>query len=183
MNHPWPTTSTQPACIPMNEDARLSALRNLELLDSTPSARFDRITRLAARALDVPIVLISLVDEFRQWFLSRVGTAATETPRDVSFCAHAVYECRPLVVSDATRDLRFAANPLVTGAPFIRAYAGVPIYTRAGYALGSLCAIDTQTRDFIEADLNTLRDCAFIVEDLIQYRERRLDSQRPRPLS
>jgi GAF domain-containing protein len=168
----------QAACIPDNENERLSVLRDLALLDTPPLAPFDRVTRLAAKALAVPIVLISLVDEKRQWFLSRVGLTATETSRDVSFCAHSVYECRPLIVSDATADARFADNLLVKGDPHIRAYAGIPIYTRSGYALGTLCAIDTCTRNFNDGDINVLRDCTFIVEDLIQARERALGSDR-----
>jgi diguanylate cyclase len=176
MSHP-PPPSARPACLPLNEQERLRALRHLRLLDSPLSAPYDRVTRLAAKVLGVPIALISLVDEHRQWFLSRVGTPVTETPRDVSFCAHAVYECRPLVIPDATADARFAGNSLVTGDPHIRAYVGIPIYTRAGYAMGSLCAIDTRTRQFSDEDVNSLRDCAFIVEDLIQARERALGVQ------
>ncbi len=170
----------QPACVPINEEERLSALRELGLLDSRPRAAFDRVTRLAAVALNVPIALISLVDEKRQWFLSRVGLAASETSRDVSFCAHGVYECQPLIVPDAPKDKRFAKNPLVTGSPNIRAYAGIPIYTRSGYALGTLCAIDVKARAFSDFELNLLRDCTFIVEDLIQERERTLAEDRAR---
>jgi GAF domain-containing protein len=168
----------QPACVPINEGERLTALRDLCLLDSRPAASFDRVTRLTAVALDVPICLISLVDEHRQWFLSRVGLDASETPREVSFCAHGVYECRPLIVPDALQDNRFAKNPLVTGNPNIRAYAGFPIYTCSGHALGTLCAIDTKARDFSETQLNVLRDCTFIVEDLIQERERAIVEHR-----
>jgi GAF domain-containing protein len=170
----------QPACVPINEDERLSALRELGLLDSRPRAAYDRVTRLAAGALNVPIALISLVDENRQWFLSRVGLDASETSRDVSFCAHGVYECQPLIVPNALLDKRFAKNPLVTGDPNIRAYAGMPIYTRSGYALGTLCAIDTKAREFKDSELNILRDCTFIVEDLIHERERALAEDRTR---
>jgi GAF domain-containing protein len=177
MSNPPTLSNARAACLPLNEDERLRALRHLQLLDSPLSAPYDRVTRLAAKALGVPIALISLVDEDRQWFLSRVGTQVTETSRDVSFCAHAVYECRPMVIPDATADPRFAGNSLVTGAPYIRAYAGIPIYTRAGYAMGSLCAIDTKIRAFSEEDVNALRDCAFIIEDLIQTRERTLAGQ------
>lgn len=168
----------QPACVPINEDQRLSALRKLGLLDSQPRAAFDRVTRLAAMALNVPIALISLVDEKRQWFLSRFGLDASETPRDVSFCAHGVYECQPLIVPDAVQDTRFAENPLVTGDPNIRAYAGIPIYSRSGFALGTVCAIDTKAREFSDSELNILRDCTFIIEDLIQERERNLAENR-----
>jgi GAF domain-containing protein len=170
----------QPACVPINEDERLAALHELGLLDSQPRAAFDRVTRLAAVALDVPIALISLVDERRQWFLSRVGLDASETSRNVSFCAHGVYECQPLIVPNALLDDRFAKNPLVTGNPNIRAYAGIPIYTRSGYALGTVCAIDTRAREFSAPQLNLLRDCTFIVEDLIQELERILADDRAR---
>jgi len=156
----------------------LAALRELKLLDSRPSPAFDRVTRVAATALDVPIMLISLVDESRQWFLSRVGLEAAETSRDVSFCAHAVYECRPLIVPDATEDVRFVNNPLVIGEPHIRAYAGMPIYTRAGYALGTLCAIDTVPRDFSALQMDSLQDCTFMIEDLVQEQARTLGLDR-----
>ena len=167
----------QPAAIPVDEADRLTALRRLCLLDSKPSDSFDRITRLAARALDVPIVLVSLVDETRQWFLSRVGLNATETSREVSFCAHAVVERSTLVVPDATLDARFAGNPLVTGEPHIRAYGGIPLFTRDGYALGTLCAIDRRPRDFDADDIATLRDFALMVEDFIQAQELAIQSK------
>ncbi len=168
---PLIAAAVQAACLSVHEPARLAALRGLGLLDSPRSASFDRVTRQAARALDMPIVLVSLVDEDRQWFMSRVGLDATETPRDVSFCAHAVYECRPLVICDAALDPRFAANPLVTGAPHIRAYIGIPLYTQDGFAIGTLCAIDRMARDFSEDDVNALRDFAYMIEDLVHGQE------------
>jgi diguanylate cyclase (GGDEF)-like protein/PAS domain S-box-containing protein len=154
-----------------NEDARLTALRRLRILDTPPSESFDRVTRLAAAALGVPIVLMSLVDERRQWFKSRVGLEASETPRDISFCSHAVAQRRPLVVADATKDQRFATNPLVTGAPNVRFYAGVPVYTHDRHAIGTLCAIDRQPRELDEESLNILRDCALLIEDLVERLE------------
>ena len=167
----------QPANIPADEADRIAALRRLCLLDSKPSASFDRITRQAARALDVPIVLVSLVEDTRQWFLSRVGLNAAETSREVSFCAHAVYERSTLVVPDATLDTRFAGNPLVTGDPHIRAYGGIPLFTRDGYALGTLCAIDRRPRDFDAEDIATLRDFALMVEDFIHGQELAIQSK------
>ena len=164
---PLIAAAVQAACVSVHEPDRLAALRGLGLLDSPRSASFDRVTRQAARALGMPIVLVSLVDADRQWFMSRVGLDASETSRDVSFCAHAVYECRPLIVPDAVRDSRFAANPLVTGAPHIRAYVGIPLYTQEGFAIGTLCAIDRKPREFSEDDVNTLRDFAYMIEDFV----------------
>jgi diguanylate cyclase (GGDEF)-like protein/PAS domain S-box-containing protein len=159
------------APLPANEALRLDALRSTALLDSAPEPAFDRITRLVARALDVPIALISLVDEERQWFKSGVGVEVGQTPREQAFCAHAILETEPLVVPDATADARFADNPLVTGAPDIRAYAGVPIRTRHGYAIGTLCAIDSQPRCFTQEEVDTLSDLAALVMKQVQMRE------------
>lgn len=153
------------------ESERLAALRCLGLLDTPPSESFDRITRLAAETLDVPIVLVSLIDEARQWFKSRVGLDVTETPRQVSFCSHAISNRERLNIPDASRDPRFSSNPLVTGAPHIRAYLGIPIHSLEGHAIGTLCAIDTRPRAFFERHLNTLGDLAKILEESIQARE------------
>jgi PAS domain S-box-containing protein len=156
---------------PSQEANRLAVLRGLNLLDSPPSETFDRVTRLAARTLGVPIVLVSLVDETRQWFKSRFGLDVTQTPREASICAHAVLSRSPLVVPDALLDARFAANPLVTGAPFIRAYAGVPLFTRLGHAIGTLCAIDRQPREFARDEIAALADYARVLQDSIQAQE------------
>jgi GAF domain-containing protein len=112
-----------------DERQRLALLRALELLDSAPEPAFDTLTRLVSRLLQVPVALVSLVDENRQWFKSRVGLDALETPRDLAFCAHAIHHDAPFVVPDALLDHRFADNPLVTGAPHVRAYAGIPLRT------------------------------------------------------
>lgn len=159
------------APLPDDEALRLKALHSTALLDSAPEPAFDRITRLVARALDVPIALISLVDEERQWFKSRVGVDACQMPREQAFCAHAILETEPLVVPDATADARFADNPLVTGAPDIRAYAGVPIRTRNGQPIGTLCAIDSQPRCFTQEELDTLSDLAALAMKQVQMRE------------
>ncbi|WP_233356205.1 GAF domain-containing protein [Henriciella aquimarina] len=131
------------------EAARLQCLRRMRILDTAAEECFDSITRSTARHFNVPIALVSLVDEKRQWFKSRVGLDACETDRRHSFCAHAIGLEQVMVVEDATRDPRFAENPLVTGAPFIRFYAGAPLKI-AGEALsiGTLCVIDTQPRAF-----------------------------------
>ncbi|MBC7453095.1 MAG: PAS domain S-box protein [Massilia sp.] len=135
------------------------------MLDTLPEDRFDRITRLAAHFFDVPIALVSLVDERRQWFKSRYGLSVGETPRSDSFCAHAVEERGLLVVEDAQLDPRFVANPLVVGGPLIRFYAGQPVFSHDGFALGTLCIIDTVPRKFSDADLTCLRDFALLIEE------------------
>jgi GAF domain-containing protein len=155
-----------------NEDVRLAALRRLKILDTPASESFDRVTRLAAAAIGVPIVLMSLVDERRQWFKSRVGLEATETLRDISFCTHAVAQRRPLVVADALKDERFATNPLVIGEPKIRFYAGVPLYTHDEQAIGTLCAIDRQPR---ELDSSKAICCTRAIRCSRRWRRRRGD--------
>ncbi|MDQ1923051.1 sensor domain-containing diguanylate cyclase [Massilia pseudoviolaceinigra] len=133
--------------------------------DSGQEERFDRLTRLTAIAMAVPIALVSLVDEERQWFKSRVGLDATETARSIAFCSHAVAEREMLVVEDALQDPRFHADPLVTGALAIRFYAGQPVFSHDGEAVGTLCIIDTVPRQFDDAARQSLRDFASLVED------------------
>jgi len=159
------------APIPLHENERLEALHQLEILDTPAEASLDRITRLVARVLDVPIALVSLVDEDRQWFKSRTGLDAPETPREMAFCAHAILQSTPLVVPDAAEDERFRDNLLVTGAPHIRFYAGVPIRTSRGFAVGTLCAIDERPRELTQEELDILRDLADIVSREVQLRE------------
>ena len=149
---------------PINEAQRLDTLRSLHVLDTAPEERFDRLTRLAKRLFGVPIALVSLVDANRQWFKSCVGLDATETPRDISFCGHAILEDHILVVPDATADDRFHDNPLVTGAPNIRFYAGCPLTVVNGSKLGTLCLIDVNPREMSEDDLELLRDLARMAE-------------------
>ncbi|VXB12252.1 PAS domain S-box-containing protein/diguanylate cyclase (GGDEF) domain-containing protein [Massilia sp. 9I] len=144
----------------------------LHLLDTPPEPVFDRVTRLASRLLDVPMALFSLVDADRQWFKSRVGLEVDETPREDAFCAHAIGMSAPLVVNDAQQDARFSDNPLVNGPPNIRFYAGVPIRTTAGLAIGTLCALDTKPRTFSEEEVQVLGDLAAILTKEVQYRER-----------
>ncbi len=151
--------------IAANEQQRLQALRDLQLLDTPPEERFDRLTRLARALFDVPIALVSLVDQDRQWFKSCVGLDESETPRSVSFCGHAILEPDTFQVPDAHQDPRFADNPLVTGAPHIRFYVGAQLRTPAGDALGSLCLIDTRPRQLDGQQLQQLRDLADCVEN------------------
>jgi diguanylate cyclase (GGDEF)-like protein len=148
---------------PPGEAARLAALHQLGILDTPPEERFDCVTRLARRMFGAPIALVSLVDADRQWFKSRAGLEVPETSRAISFCGHAVQDDAALVVPDARSDLRFADNPLVVGFPNIAFYAGCPVRAPDGSALGTLCVIDHQPRDFSRADLDALADLAEVV--------------------
>jgi GAF domain-containing protein len=153
-----------PAPLPPDEERRLLALQSLQLLDTPPEERFDRHTRIASRLFDVPIALVSLVDRDRQWFKSRHGLDAPETPRDAAFCAHAILDREVLQVSDALQDPRFADNPLVTGSPRVRFYAGAPLSAADGSRVGTLCLIDQRPRELDEQQLALLRDLADLVE-------------------
>jgi GAF domain-containing protein len=135
------------APVPKNEVKRLKVLWQYEVLDTVPEEVFDDLTELAARICEAPIALISLVDEKRQWFKSKFGTTVSETSRDLSFCAHAIMQSGLFIVPDATKDDRFASNPLVVSEPRIHFYAGAPLITPDGHALGTLCVIDKVPRD------------------------------------
>jgi len=150
--------------IPKNEQSRLKSLRSLDILDTPPEERFDRYTRMAKRMFGVPIALVSLVDENRQWFKSCFGLPVSETPRDISFCGHAILGKEVFVIPDALQDERFADNPLVTQEPHIRFYAGCPLSAIDGSKLGTLCIIDQEPREFTEEDRETLQDLASMVE-------------------
>jgi GAF domain-containing protein len=158
----------QPAPIPADDAKRLEALGLTGLLDAPPFEAFNRLTQSVAQLLKVPLALISLVDEKRQWFLSRVGLEATQTPRDISFCGHAIAARKPLHVVDAWQDPRFAGNPLVTGAPHIRSYLGVPLIDDEGHALGTLCVLDHRERAFSPEDQRILARYAQAVQHLMR---------------
>ncbi|GAB3627847.1 sensor domain-containing diguanylate cyclase [Pandoraea terrae] len=154
----------------INEAARLAALRRYDVLDTPPEPEFDRIVRLATHMLGAPISLISLVDESRQWFKARQGLDAAQTPRSVSFCAHAITSDEVFVVQDAQSDRRFADNPLVSGAPHIRFYAGAPLRTPEGHPLGTLCVIDHHPRTLDAEKRGLLADLSALVVNELELR-------------
>jgi GAF domain-containing protein len=159
----------KPAPIPENESERLDALHRLLVLDTPPEERFDRIVGFAAEEFDTPMAVLTLLDRDRQWFKSRVGLDVCETGRAESFCGHMFDHPEGLVVKDATLDERFHDNPLVTGDPHVRFYAGTPLVLPDGHTVGTLCVISDRARDFDATDLvilHKLRDLA--VNELLE---------------
>jgi len=157
--------STYASTLQRSEEQRLAAVQRLQLLDTAREERFDRITRLVRYVLDVPIAAITLVDDKRQWFKSEEGLSVTETSREVSFCDHAMREQEVMEIRDARCDTRFVDNPLVTGDPSIVFYAGYPLKSPDGFAVGALCAIDRRVRDLSDTQRGALKDLADIVQD------------------
>lgn len=151
--------------LPRNEAARLATLASLNILDTGPEERFDRYTRLAAKLFKVPIALVSMVDQERQWFKSSQGFDMSEMPRDISFCGHAILDDTPLIINDAKTDSRFADNPLVTQSPNIRFYAGQAIRAPDGSKIGTLCVIDRKPKKINDEDVRALTDLAQLVEN------------------
>jgi len=150
---------------PSNETRRLQTLRGLKLLDTPPEERFDRVTRLAKQIFATPIALVSLVDADRQWFKSAQGLDAPETPRNVSFCGHAILDDKIMVVNDAAEDERFCDNPLVCNDPNIRFYAGYPLSAPDGSRVGTLCVIDRVPREISAEQAQLLRELGRMVEE------------------
>lgn len=154
---------------PMQQDetARLAAVAASGLVDSAPEPVFDRLTWLATQVTDCPMALITVLTSRRQWFKSRVGVDLAETPRDWAFCSHAIVQEAPMMVEDASRDARFAANPLVTGPLHVRFYGGVPLVDAGGHALGTLCVLDREPRRLRAREIKALQELAAIaVEEL-----------------
>jgi signal transduction histidine kinase len=160
---------------PVDEQARLAALDSYDVLDTADEAAFTNLAELAAALLGTPIALISLADAERQWFKARVGLDAASTPRAISFCGHVVYERATMLVPDAHTDDRFADNPLVTGAPHVRFYAGAPLATQSGHVLGTLCAIDNEPRAITEGQKRQLELLAAQVVSQLELRKSRRD--------
>ena len=155
------TDGVQAAPLPAGESQRLAALHQYRLLDTLPEAVYDDLAFIASQICQTPIALVSLIDEHRQWFKAKIGLEATETPRDIAFCAHAILDPNAVMqVPDTRLDERFARNPLVTSVPGIRFYAGVPLVTPGGHAIGTLCAIDQRPRQLSDDQLRALRALA-----------------------
>ena len=162
------------APLPFNEELRVSALAGYDVLDTEPEQAYDDLTTLASAVCRTPIALISLIDTHRQWFKSRVGLEATETSREVAFCAHAILSPgQTFEVADATQDSRFAGNPLVVGDPKIRFYAGSPLVTPQGLPIGTVCVIDRQSRQLDDVERRALASLARQVVTQLELRQSR----------
>ena len=170
-------TPCQP--VPADEPARLAAVRAYEILGTPPELEFDALTRLAAFMFDTPIAVVSVMDENRLWFKSKIGLDVPELDRKVAFCAHAIMEPRQaLVVEDLRTDERFSGNPLVTQAPHIRFYAGAPIIDPNGFALGTIAVIDARPRQFSAAQRDALVDLSTLVMTALRNRRSALELSR-----
>lgn len=154
----------------ISEEQRLAALRRYQLMDTPPEEAFDRITRIVKKVLDVPMVAIALIDAKRHWVKSKQGPLGPELPREITFCNDAIRGNAPLHVIDASRDARYADNPLVSGEPHLRFYAGVPLRSPQGHAVGTLCCLDVEPRCLDSHQLEVLSDLAHIVVDEFELR-------------
>jgi GAF domain-containing protein len=159
--------------IPSNEAGRLKALADLFVLDTEPEEDFNLITRFASIYFKVPIALVTLVDKNRQWFKSKCGLDVLETPREVSFCGHAILEDAPMVIEDSLNDERFADNPLVVGSPHVRFYAGAQITLTSGFKIGTLCIIDHTPRHLEPYEIEMLADLARVVANNLEKKTAR----------
>lgn len=153
-----------------DETGRLRTLEHLKVLDTPKEVPFERIVTLVKQTLSVPICAVSLIDKNRQWFKASRGLDVNETPRAISFCTHAIKGTEPFVINDACADPIFKENPLVTGGPKIRSYAGIPLRMSNGYNVGSLCAIDTVPREFTETEISILTNFASVIIDDLELR-------------
>lgn len=157
--------------IPKNETQRIEALETLAILDTEPDPQLDFITKIVKERFKVPIALISLVDKDRQWFKSKQGLSATETPRDISFCGHAIMQPEIFEVSNAIEDVRFKDNPLVLGPPNIRFYAGQPLVIEGGFRVGTLCIIDEKPRKLSQSEKEELQGFARLIQDHLNKKD------------
>lgn len=153
-----------------DEHGRLAALKRYQILDTAPEVEFEDIISLVKTVLNTPIVAISLIDSDRQWFKAISGVDASETPRSIAFCDHTIRHDVPLKVEDATRDPRFAGNPLVTGAPGVRSYLGVPLRSPDGYNIGSLCVLGDTPRVFTDEEVTVLQSFASVIVSQMELR-------------
>ena len=160
------------APLPENETERLAALRSYQILDTPPDTEFDLLTALASQICATPIAMMSLVDEHRQWFKSKIGVSISETRRDIAFCAHAILQRDVMEVDDASADKRFADSPLVTSSPQIRFYAGAPLVTKAGYALGVMCVLDRKPRKLSNEQRTGLSMISQLAMAILDFRKK-----------
>ena len=167
------------APIPEDEELRLEALRRYHILDSLSEQAFDDITQMAAKACGTPISLLSFIDRDRQWIKSNAGLSISETKRSVAFCAHAIMQPDLFEIEDALQDERFAKNPLVTADPNIRFYAGMPLITHDGRALGTLCVIDRKAKQLTPEQRDKLKSLAQAVMLLLEMRIAQRESEPP----
>jgi GAF domain-containing protein len=166
------------APFPPNEAERLRSLALYEILDTLPEAIFDEITLLATYICGCPIATVSIIDKNRQWYKSRIGINAAETPREISFCAHTIRQNEPLIVEDATLDERFRDNPVVLHEPHVRFYAGVALVNQEGYALGTLCVVDQQPRQLSDEQIVALDALSRHVMTHLELRRAQLEHQK-----
>jgi hypothetical protein len=159
------------APLPNVESARVAALDRYAILDTEPEQTFDDLVVLAAHVCKAPIAMLSLVDDHRQWFKSKVGVEIREAPRETSFCAHAIQQQDLFIVPDTRNDARFRDNPMVVGEPHIRFYSGAPLINEEGFALGTLCVIDRQPRELNEAQKEALKSLSRLALAQMELRQ------------